>query len=225
MKNSRKMSRKMVKKKYPCISCRKHCGVSSVKCNTCQNWCHFRCAKISFYTAQRIWSWWNCEQCKQHNNAQMDNDQKDNDQMGNDQMDYDHMDNALPTSSTRPNISSRPQKKFSCGQGTCDYSADRRYNVTRHQINSCRWVPEKEWKLKEKTCELCGQLLSAMKLVKPHQRTNYCQNQQRRKRQGLDVKMYKYSERISCILLNTIYYFAITYRFIQYHNFQQFCRF
>jgi hypothetical protein len=137
----------------------------------------------------------------QKDNDQMGNDPKDNDQMGNDQMDYDHMDNALPTSSTRPNISSRPQKKFSCGQGTCDYSADRRYNVIRHQINSCRWVPEKEWKLKERTCELCGQLLSARKLVKPHQRTNYCQNQQKRKRQGLDVQMYKYSEWISCILL------------------------
>ena len=95
--------------------------------------------------------------------------------------------------------SSASKKKFSCGQGRCCYSSDRKNNVERHRKNACKRIPREEimeQKLQERTCPLCGQLLMVSKQVKKHQLTKYCKKNREKKQQGVPVEeyQYKYSE-------------------------------
>ena len=91
------------------------------------------------------------------------------------------------------------KKKFSCRQGRCDFSSDRKNNVERHRKNACKRIPREEimeQKLQARTCPLCGQFLMVSKQVKKHQLTKYCKKNRELKRQGVpvDVYQYKYSE-------------------------------
>ena len=102
-----------------------------------------------------------------------------------------------PLSSPHPTSQdvTRASKRYKCGQDRCAFSSEKKGNVKRHRKNSCHGIPIDEWKLQERTCQLCGQELMVMKEVKKHQRTAYyCQKQQEKKRQGLPAKMYNYSE-------------------------------
>ncbi len=95
--------------------------------------------------------------------------------------------------------SSASKKKFSCGQGRCGYSSDRKNNVERHRKNACKRIPREEimeQKLQARTCPLCGQFLVVSKQVKKHQLTKYCKKNREKKQQGVPVEeyQYKYSE-------------------------------
>ena len=83
---------------------------------------------------------------------------------------------------------------FHCGQGTCDYSSKVKSNVTRHQKSTCLRESRKEWKLRQRTCEQCGQVLMQAKFMKKHQLTKYCVKQRDFKRKGEVITMYKYSK-------------------------------
>ena len=94
-----------------------------------------------------------------------------------------------PSTSAASTLRYSPSSKlFHCGQGTCDYSFKVKSTVTRHQ------KAREEWKLKQRTCQQCGQVLMQAKFMKKHQLTKYCTKQRDLKRKGEATTMYKYSK-------------------------------
>ena len=100
-----------------------------------------------------------------------------------------HSTPAAPTPRYSPS-----SKLFHCGQGTCDYSSKVKSNVTRHQKSTCLRESREEWKLRQRTCEQCGQVLMQAKFMKKHQLTKYCVKQRDLKRKGEAITMYKDSK-------------------------------
>ena len=74
--------------------------------------------------------------------------------------------------------------------GTCDV-VDKLFNILRYR-KVCPRMPREQFKLMERTCQLCGQIISAKKLLKKHYNTKYCKEQQKRKAEGLPTQMYQY---------------------------------
>jgi len=100
-----------------------------------------------------------------------------------------------PSTSAASTLRYSPTSKlFHCGQGTCDYSSKVKSNVTRHQKSTCLREAREEWKLKQRTCQQCGQVLMQAKFMKKHQLTKYCSKQRDLKRKGEATTMYKYSK-------------------------------
>ena len=65
----------------------------------------------------------------------------------------------------------------------------------------CPRMPREQFKITERTCELCGQIISAKKLRKKHYNTKYCKEQQKRKAEGLPTRMYQYGKSLRCMLI------------------------
>ena len=84
-------------------------------------------------------------------------------------------------------------KLFHCGQGTCDYSSKVKSNVTRHQKSTCLCESREEWKIRQRSCQQCGQVLMQVKFMKKHQLTKYGVKQRELKRKEA-ITMYKYSK-------------------------------
>ena len=96
---------------------------------------------------------------------------------------------SIPAAST-PRYSPS-SKLFHCGQGTCDYSSKVKTNGTRHQKSTCLCESREEWKLRQRTCQQCGQVLMQAKFMKKHQLTKYCVKQRELKKRRT---IYKFSK-------------------------------
>lgn len=85
-----------------------------------------------------------------------------------------------------------PANLFSCTNGTCDYVTDRLFNLQRHE-KQCPGMALEDWKKKEVTCEICGQLFTNKKSRMRHQKNaKYCVKQKAKIDAGIEVSMYKY---------------------------------
>ena len=71
------------------------------------------------------------------------------------------------------------------------YVVDKLSNILRHR-KVCPRMLREQLKLMQRTCPLCGQIISAKKLLKKHYSTKCCKEQQKRKVEGLPTRMYKY---------------------------------